>query len=251
MRLTDHCYAVAGLGYVSPWCVNAGFVVGESTTLVVDTGGNTLAAQSIHGYACAAKPGNTLRVINTELHFDHIGGNSYFRDRGIDLWGRAGFARTPEEFQAELAEFNDAICNSARRAHHEERAFFHQTSLVTPDCPIHADTTFDLGGRKAEILLTPGHTPANLSVWVPEDGVLYTGDCLIREYLPNLDAGGSADWQRWLESLDRIEQLKPRFVVCGHGPVSQGNEIPAAFDSMRKILKESIQRGFSPTSGCA
>jgi hypothetical protein len=30
-------------------------------TLIVDTGGNTLAAQTIHGYACAARPANKLR----------------------------------------------------------------------------------------------------------------------------------------------------------------------------------------------
>lgn len=248
MRLSDHCYAVTGLGYMSPWCVNAGFIVGDEMTLVVDTGGNTLAAQSIHGYACAARPGNKLRVINTEKHFDHIGGNGYFRELGIEVWGHVGIARTPDEFQAEIAEFNDAIPDPVRRARIEARAFFYKTDPVKPNCPIHSDTTFDLGVRKVEILLTPGHTPTNLSVWVAEDGVLYTGDCVIREYLPNLDAGCCEDWQLWLDSLDRIEQLKPGFVVGGHGPVSRGDEIPAALDSVRKVLRESIARGFSPTS---
>jgi glyoxylase-like metal-dependent hydrolase (beta-lactamase superfamily II) len=248
MRLTDHCYAVTGLGYVSPWCVNAGFITGDEMTLVVDTGGNTLAAQSIHGYARAARPGNKLRVINTEKHFDHIGGNGFFRELGIEVWGHAGIARTPDEFQAEIAEFNDAIPNPARRARSEAQAFFYKTALTNPNCPIHNETTFDLGCLKVEILLTPGHTSTNLSVWVPEDGVLFTGDCVIREYLPNLDAGTIADWQLWLKSLDRIEELKPGFLVGGHGPVSRGDEIPAALDSMRKVLRQSIARGFSPTS---
>jgi glyoxylase-like metal-dependent hydrolase (beta-lactamase superfamily II) len=248
MRLSNHCYAVTGLGYLSPWCVNAGFVVGDAMTLVVDTGGNTLAAQTIHGYACAARPGNRLRAINTEKHFDHIGGNGYFRKLGIEVWGHALTARTPDEFQAEIAEFNDAISNPVRRAHHDEQAFFYGTNLVNPECRIESDTTFDLGGRSVEILLTPGHTPTNLSVWAADEGVLFAGDCVIREYLPNLDAGGSADWQLWLASLDRIERLKPEFVVGGHGPVSRGNEIPAAIDSMRRVLRESIARGFSPTA---
>ncbi|MGD0858264.1 MAG: MBL fold metallo-hydrolase [Terracidiphilus sp.] len=116
MRLTDRCYAITGLGYAPSWCVNAGFIAGDEMTLVVDTGGNTLAAQTIYGYACAARPGNMLRVINTEKHFDHIGGNGYFREMGIDVYGHAGIARTPEEFQAEIAEFNDSIPGLARRA---------------------------------------------------------------------------------------------------------------------------------------
>jgi glyoxylase-like metal-dependent hydrolase (beta-lactamase superfamily II) len=248
MRLTDHCYAVTGLGYSPPWCVNAGFILGDEMTLVVDTGGNTLAAQTIHGYACAAKLGNKLRVINTEKHFDHIGGNGYFRSLGIDVWGHAECARTPEEFQAEIAEFNDAISDPVRRARNEACAFFYQTRLTNPNCPIHSDTAFDLGGLRVEILLTPGHTPANLSVWVAKEGVLFCGDCLIREYLPNLDAGGAAEWRQWLDSLERIEALKPSVVAGGHGPVSRGNEIPVAFDSMRKVLRESITRGLSPTA---
>jgi glyoxylase-like metal-dependent hydrolase (beta-lactamase superfamily II) len=71
---------------------------------------------------------------------------------------------------------------------------------------------------------------------------------VVREYLPNLDAGGVSDWQLWLDSLDRIERLKPEFVVGGHGPVSRGDEVSAAIDSMRKVLREAIERGFSPTS---
>ena len=248
MRLTDHCYAVTGLGYSLPWCVNAGFIAGDETTLIVDTGGNRLAAQTIHGYACAARPDNKLRVINTEKHFDHIGGNGYFRELGIDVWGHAGIARTPDEFQAEIAEFNDAIPDPARRARHEAQAFYYRTNLTNPNCPIHNEITFDLGGLKAEILLTPGHTQTNLSVWLPQESVLFAGDCVVREYLPNLDAGGSADWQQWLESLDRIERLKPGFIVGGHGPVSSGDEISAAIGAMRKVLREAIARGCSPTA---
>ena len=98
MRLSNRCYAVTGLGYSAPWCVNAGFIAGDEVTLVVDTGGNALAAQTVHGYASAARAGNQLRVVNTEKHFDHIGGNGFFRDLGIDVWGQVGMARTGAEF---------------------------------------------------------------------------------------------------------------------------------------------------------
>lgn len=94
MKISNRCYAVTGLGYSAPWCVNAGFIAGDATTLVVDTGGNRLAAATIHGYAEATRPGNELLVINTEKHFDHIGGNSFFRRRGIDIWGHAAIRRT-------------------------------------------------------------------------------------------------------------------------------------------------------------
>src|SRR5580658_10327434 len=120
MRISDRCYAITGLGYSSPWYVNAGFIVGGSTTLVVDTGGNAYAGETIHGYATAAKPGNRIEVINTERHFDHIGGNCVFRKLGIEIWGHSELRRTAEDFRGELAEFNEAIPSEARRAAHEE-----------------------------------------------------------------------------------------------------------------------------------
>jgi glyoxylase-like metal-dependent hydrolase (beta-lactamase superfamily II) len=248
MRLSNRCYAVSGLGYSPPWCVNAGFVAGDRLTLVVDTGGNTLAAQTIHGYSTAAKPGNQLVAVNTEKHFDHIGGNGYFRRHGIDVWGHCGITRTAGEFQAEIAEFNDAIPNPARRARGEARAFFHDTQPTVPNRQIEGDTRFDLGGCTAEILLTPGHTPTNASVWVPEDRVLFTGDCLISEYLPNLDAGTPTEWRLWLASIQRIEALQPAIVVAGHGPVARDGEVQAVIDTVRRVLEESIARGYSPTS---
>ena|SRR5579871_5730768 len=249
MRLSNRCYAVTGLGYSTPWCVNTGFVTGDRVTLIVDTGANRLAAQSIHGYAMAAKPGNELRVINTEKHFDHIGGNGFFRELGIDVWGHTGIARTAAEFKAEIAEFNEGIGNAARRAHGEAGAFFYGTQPANPNRAIQEDTVFDLGGCRAEILLTPGHTPTNVSVWIPDDGVLFTGDCLIREYLPNLDAGGVEDWRVWLASLQRVERLQPAIVVAGHGPVSRGDEVAAQIERVRQVLRESVARGSSPTAG--
>ncbi|MGA2570658.1 MAG: MBL fold metallo-hydrolase [Terracidiphilus sp.] len=248
MRLTAHCFAVTGLAYATPWCVNAGFIAGEDTTLIVDAGGNTLAAQTIHGYATAARPANKLILINTEKHFDHIAGNGFFRDLGVAIWGHPELVRTAEEFQAEIDEFNSAIPDPVRRQHKEALAFFCGTRLALPSHPVHAGQSFSLGGLRADVLLTPGHTPTNLSVWAPQEGVLYTGDCVVREYLPNLDAGTPADWQLWLESIDRIQDVKAEFLVPGHGPVASGAEIPAALDSVRGVLREALQHGCSPTA---
>ena len=109
MRLSNRCYAVTGLAYQLPWVVNAGFIVGDEETLIVDTGANALAAATIHGYAEAARPLNRLRVVNTEQHFDHIGGNGFFRELDIPIHGHAGIARTPAEFEQERKSFHAAF----------------------------------------------------------------------------------------------------------------------------------------------
>jgi len=75
MKISQKCYAITGLAAEPPWAVNAGFIVGDTITLIVDTGSNYLTAQSIFGYAHSIKSDNSCKVVNTELHFDHIGGN--------------------------------------------------------------------------------------------------------------------------------------------------------------------------------
>ena len=102
MRLSNRCFAVTGLGYLPPWTVNAGFITGDEITLIIDTGANAAAASTIHGYASVARPSNRLLVLDTERHFDHIGGNGYFRERGIDVYGHASIQRTDDEFRAEI-----------------------------------------------------------------------------------------------------------------------------------------------------
>lgn len=248
MRLADRCFAVTGLGYLPPWTVNAGFITGDETTLIVDTGANSAAASTIHGYASTARPSNRLRVIDTERHFDHIGGNAFFRELGIDVYGHSSIQRSDDEFRAEKSEFNAEISNAARRGKQEANVFYHGTLLANPNYPVTEDSRMDLGNCEVEILLTPGHTPSNISVYVPSDGVLYSGDCLVNGYLPNLDAGTVDDWLVWLNSLDRIAELAPKFILPGHGPVAKGKEVRRLMESVRGVLQRSIAAGRSPTS---
>src|SRR5512140_72611 len=163
MQLSEHCYAVTGLAYAAPWSLNAGFIAGGEMTLVVDTAATALSAATIHGYAVAVRPGNRITVINTEKHFDHIGGNGYFRGKGIDIYGHAGIARTEAEFREEIEEFNSAIPTSVRRKRREADVFYAGTGLTGPNVPVTADMGLSLGGCEVQILLTPGHTPTNLS----------------------------------------------------------------------------------------
>jgi glyoxylase-like metal-dependent hydrolase (beta-lactamase superfamily II) len=248
MRLSNRCFAVTGLCYMPPWSVNAGFITGNETTLIIDTGANAAAAATIHGYATTARPANRLLVLSTERHFDHIGGNGYFHARGVDIYGHASIQRTDDEFRSEMAEFKREVSNSARRANQDAQVFYHGTRLANPNRPITGDLGMDLGGCEIEVLLTPGHTPSNISVYVPSDGALYCGDCLVNGYLPNLDAGSVDDWRVWLKSLDRVAALAPRIVVAGHGPVATGDEIPPMIEKVREILLQSIEAGRSPTS---
>jgi glyoxylase-like metal-dependent hydrolase (beta-lactamase superfamily II) len=248
VRLSASCYAVTGLGYSPPWAVNAGFVVGRRATLVVDTGPTAWAAATIHGYACAVRPDNALLVLDTERHLDHIGGNAFFHDQGAEILGHPGIARTDEDLAADLAEINALVPDPVRRERREAAVPYEGTHITNPSRAIEQDTRLDLGGLTVELMLTPGHTPTNVSASVPEEGVVFCGDCVVAGYLPNLEAGGPEDWRQWLTSLDRIGAVAPRLIVPGHGPILRGEQVRAAISEVRRVLEEALVRGCAPTA---
>lgn len=247
MKVSDRCYAVTGLGYSPPWSVNAGFIIGDHTTLVVDTGANTLSGATVHGYATAVRPGNALRVVNTEKHFDHILGNVLFTSVGCGsptmrvCAGRPKSSRRsgPASTRRSLTQLG--ACAGKRRSSLPER------SSRSPMSRSKRNWT-GISAAALLVLFTPGHTETNICVWVPSERVLYAGDCLINGYLPNLDAGTSEDWEIWLRSLDRIERLHPLAVVCGHGPVAEGEQVARIICDVRDVLVAAIASERSPAS---
>jgi len=58
MKISEHCFAITGLGFTPPWEVNAGFICGSRRTLVVDTGPSYLAGRTVYGYASLAGAGS-------------------------------------------------------------------------------------------------------------------------------------------------------------------------------------------------
>lgn len=240
MRISERCYAVTGLGFFPPWEVNAGFVCGDRTTLVADTGPSALAAQTIHGYASAARPGNALAAVNLELHVDHLLGNSYFHDLGVPIWGHARCERVEAALEENARALNSMVTEAARRERFEAGVFFGGSRIVNPGRRLTAETELDLGGVEVRILPAPGHTPANLLVHVPSEGVLYTADTVVAGYLPNLEAGGPVEWRQWLDALATVRRLAPAVLVPGHGPVLRGAAIEAEVSRIERILQEAI-----------
>jgi glyoxylase-like metal-dependent hydrolase (beta-lactamase superfamily II) len=222
-------------------------VVGNARTLVVDTGGNAAAAQTIHGYATAVRPGQVLLAVNTEPHLDHLLGNSFFADRGVEILGHACIARTEADLTTWAEAVGACIPERLRRDLHEERSFFAGTRLLNPTRPIAADTELELGGLTARLLLTPGHTPANLCVHIPDERVVYVADCLEPGHVPGLN-GGPDDWRQWLASLDRIAALRAEIAVPGHGVLlTSAAAIDDEVQRVRDVLLEALRAGRAPT----
>lgn len=240
MRLSEHCHALLGFAYLPPWSVNAGFVRGCQRTLIVDAGPTAQAAETVIGYAEAAAPSNALLAVDTERHLDHMAGNERLLSRGLEVWGHPDVQRCQEEFETDVAEYCASVGDSRRRQDGEGRLPFLGTRIVNPNRAVEGEMEFDLGGLVARVLPAPGHTPANLLVWVEADGVVFSGDTVVSDYRPNLESGGPQDWQLWLRALERIEALSSRVLVPGHGRVLRDEEIGIEVARVRRHLERAL-----------
>ena len=246
MQISKRCYVIYGLSTIPPWMVNSGFIIGDEKTLIVDCGSNYLSAKTIYGYAKAVKPDNELIAINTEPHFDHIGGNCFFKEMGVDIYGHSKINRRDEELEETKKEYGKSITNELRKNKKEEEVVFYNTTVVNPNIGISSNTIIDLGGINAEIILTPGHTKMNLSIYIAYEKVLYCGDTLVTDYLPNLEDGGVSDWKEWLASIEQIKNIPPGVIVPGHGEIMKGDKIKTEITRISSILNSAIEKG-NPT----
>lgn len=92
-----------------------------------------------------------------------------------------------------------------------------------------------IGDRDAQILHTPGHSHDSICVYVPEDGVLFSGDTQLCIKTP-----GGTYTKEYLEVLLRLERLKINTVYSGHDdPIFSGVKEMIA-QSIENILRSQI-----------
>jgi glyoxylase-like metal-dependent hydrolase (beta-lactamase superfamily II) len=153
-------------------------------------------------------------LINTEPHGDHIAGNAYF-------------PKVPVVGQIKLQECFDEYLNAFGSVD-DKRERFKQTDpdsvflVGHPDYPAsHGPTvtfndglTLNVGDHTFQIIHHPGHTAPQTTVYVPQEGVVFTGDNVFhkcRSWLQECDP-----WE-WLAALKAIEALDAETIVPGHG----------------------------------
>jgi glyoxylase-like metal-dependent hydrolase (beta-lactamase superfamily II) len=95
-----------------------------------------------------------------------------------------------------------------------------------------APPALELGGRRVELVPTPGHSPGHTAAWVADEGLLAAGDAVMGDGIPRRD--GSLLIPPMYEppavyaaTIERVRALAPRLLVTGHEPILRGPAIEA------------------------
>jgi cyclase len=210
---------------------NPGFVVTSEGVVVIDT--PQLPTQAVAMRAEAEKHGPILYLINTEHHMDHIFGNYYFKGAGTVIHHKFVY----DNFMTVYPELDPfAYAEDALVDDPDGRALFPARDEYFADpnkgeIVITGDVTLHVGDHTFHLLHTPGHTPGQIAVYVPEERVVFTGDTIFAQCQTWLM---TSNVEQWLAALDRIQVLDVDHVIPGHGPVTD----LAYINTQRALLLE-------------
>jgi glyoxylase-like metal-dependent hydrolase (beta-lactamase superfamily II) len=206
---------------------NAGLVVGEDESLLIDTLWDTrLTRRMLDAMAEHTAAAPIRRLVNTHGDPDHCWGNQLLAGAEI-----TATRATAEDMRGEDPRRLRLLALGGRLLPGGLSAFarllrpydFRGIRVTPPTRTFDGTLELDVGGRRVELIeVGPAHTPGDLIVHVPDERVVFAGDLMFVGVTPIMWVGPV---ENWLAGLDRIIELTPRAVVPGHGPTTDADGV--------------------------
>lgn len=219
-QVAPHCYYVQGQsgtaveneGFIS----NAGVVVTDAGVVVIDALGSPSLAQLLMQQIRTITDKPVVKVIVTHYHADHVLGLQVFKEQGAEIIAPNG---AEKYLNSPLAEER-----LEERRLSLEPWVNDQTRLVWPDRYVEEALELEVGGTRFQLAVVgDAHSDADMTVYVENERVLYSGDVIFEGRVPFL---GSSNTRLWLDALKKMENSDLTALVPGHGP-HQGAPVEA------------------------
>jgi len=228
-QVTENVYVETGFQGCNP-----GFVVTREGVVMVDT--PQMPADALRWRDEIATHGQVRYLINTEPHGDHFTGNHFFEGTVVAHEGTR---------EAILASPVDQLRERLQQVAPDSLPLLEGFGYRPPTITLSERLTLYVGKHTLRLINHPGHTPYQVAVHIPEEGLVFTSDNIFHQVHPFLH---QAVPYEWLDSLDRLQELDAEFLVPGHGEVCTPDYIPemkAVIQAWIGAVSDAIDRGMT------
>ena len=164
-------------------------------------------------------------VINTHCHFDHVGGNGVLKDTANPQF---------------MAHPLDIPCIEDLDYQMKVRPEGGMIELCSDPIKVGREINdgdvIEIGdGLKINVLHTPGHSAGSISLYLPEDGVLLSGDALPEPgSLPIYE-----NMNQTLASLNKLREIKADVLLSAMSPnVLRGDQVRDHIDKSENYIRD-------------
>jgi glyoxylase-like metal-dependent hydrolase (beta-lactamase superfamily II) len=242
-------YMISEPGHVNSWLIE-----GTKSAVLFDTG---LGVADIRKVAEEITP-HKLLAVNSHYHFDHTGGNRFFDEFAIHRVGRDLVSQpSPPELAEGYMAYTKRLLEAWGPYREADDLYFHMLTAermirslpdgfdpnryeVVPSIPtrlLEEGDVLDLGGRKLQVLHTPGHSPDCICLFDEANGLLFGGDTINTG--PIYAQMEDSDLETFARSTARLALMSDayrRVFVCHFlrfdEPSTLVKEIAAGFESL-------------------
>ncbi len=230
-RLSGHLYAETGFDWA-----NVGAAVTEAGVVMIDSPVRPSDSRRWQEEVRSLSPLGVRYLIATDFHGDHTTGAAFVE-------GATFIA--PQLVYEEVAlrgnnPFSKKIFVETLRdlGHADEADQIARAVVPPPQICFEESLILHLPPLTFEIRRLGGHSPACSVVYVPEEGVLFSGDVVIDSPTPGMR---DAHVGQWLKALAWVEALPVDRIVPGHGEVC-GKEVPRRLRDYLSGVREAMAK---------
>ena len=234
-HVRDNVYAKL----ISPGC-NVGIIATEKGTLIADTPLVSRQAGEIKDALVAAGHKAVRFISITHHHPDHVLGTNLFGEDALIIGSRGAYENMGKHDPAEVENW----ANSWTWENQDDVREMVGAKVSPPEVVFEEELTLYIGGVEIWFFPLPGHLAEHTGIFVPEAGVLITGDALFEDHHPYM---GQGNFQVWFKSFAKMRDLKAERFIPGHGPVCGYEAIEKQQRYMEKMME--IRANWNPADG--
>ena len=185
-----------------------GFIVTPNGVILIDSGASRLGAEKIAAAIGKVTAQPVRWVVNTGSQDHRWLGNDYFAGKGAEVIALARTAATQAEFANQHMDGLQRLLGKRMQG---------TQPLPAPKTYAGEAVRLELGGETLMLAYTDAHFPGDAWVWLPQRGVMFSGDLVFVDRLLGILPWSSVKHSQ--AAFQAMAGLKPTWIVPGHGRV--------------------------------